>query len=180
MTLDAETYQSPLSTRYASEAMRRNFSDLERFRTWRRLWIALAECEAELGLDISAEQLDELRAHTDDVDLEAAARHERALRHDVMAHVHAWGEQCPRARAIIHLGATSCYVTDNSELIAIRRGLELVRGQLVSLIGVLRGFALEWRSLPTLGFTHYQPAQATTLGKRSKGGRQKKGEIKLV
>ncbi|HVS18019.1 MAG TPA: adenylosuccinate lyase [Planctomycetota bacterium] len=167
MTLDAETYQSPLSTRYASEAMRRNFSDLERFRTWRRLWIALAECEAELGLDITPEQLDELRAHADDVDLEAAARHERALRHDVMAHVHAWGEQCPRARPIIHLGATSCFVTDNSELIAIRRGLELVRGQLVSLIGVLRGFALEWRTLPTLGFTHYQPAQATTLGKRA-------------
>lgn len=167
MTLDAENYRSPLSTRYASEAMRRTFSDLERFRTWRRLWIALAECEAELGIDITDEQLDELRAHADDVDLEAAARHERALRHDVMAHVHAWGEQCPKARAIIHLGATSCYVTDNSELIAIRRGLELVRGQLVSLIGVLRDFALEWRELPTLGFTHYQPAQATTLGKRA-------------
>jgi adenylosuccinate lyase len=164
---DADNYRSPLSTRYASEAMRRNFSDLHRFRIWRRLWIALAEAQAELGLDIREEQLAELRAHAEDVDLEAAARHERALRHDVMAHVHAWGEQCPRARAILHLGATSCFVTDNSELVQMRDGLALVRGQLVSLIGLLRAFALEWRALPTLGFTHYQPAQATTVGKRA-------------
>jgi adenylosuccinate lyase len=164
---DADNYRSPLSTRYASEAMRRNFSDLHRFRIWRRLWIALAEAQAELGLDIREEQLAELRAHAEDVDLEAAARHERALRHDVMAHVHAWGEQCPRARAILHLGATSCFVTDNSELVQMRDGLALVRGQLVSLIGLLRAFALEWRALPTLGFTHYQPAPATTVGKRA-------------
>lgn len=167
MIPDADNYQSPLSTRYASEAMRRNFSDAHRFRIWRQLWIALAESEAALGLEITPEQLAELRAHAQDVDLEAAARHERALRHDVMAHVHAWGEQCPKARAIIHLGATSCYVTDNSELIQMRGGIELVRGQLVSLIAVLRAFALQWRSLPTLGFTHYQPAQATTVGKRA-------------
>jgi adenylosuccinate lyase len=164
---DADNYRSPLSTRYASEAMRRNFSDLQRFRLWRRLWIALAESEAALGLSITPEQIAELRAHAEDVDLEAAARHERALRHDVMAHVHAWGEQCPKARAIIHLGATSCYVTDNSELIQMRGGLELVRAQLVSLIAALREFALKWRALPTLGFTHYQPAQATTVGKRA-------------
>lgn len=167
MIPDADNYRSPLSTRYASEAMRRNFSDLHRFRLWRRLWIALAESEAALGLDISEEQIAQLRAHAEDVDLEAAGRHERALRHDVMAHVHAWGEQCPKARAIIHLGATSCYVTDNSELIQMRGGLELVRGQLVSLIAALREFALKWRALPTLGFTHYQPAQATTVGKRA-------------
>jgi adenylosuccinate lyase len=127
---DATSYQSPLSTRYASEAMRRNFSDLHRFRLWRKLWIALAEAERDLGLAITPEQVAELRAHAEDVDLEAAARHERALRHDVMAHVHAWGEQCPTARGIIHLGATSCYVTDNSELIQMREGLRLLRSRL--------------------------------------------------
>jgi adenylosuccinate lyase len=164
---DATSYQSPFSTRYASEAMRRNFSDLHRFRLWRKLWIALAEAERDLGLAITHEQVAELRAHAEDVDLEAAARHERALRHDVMAHVHAWGEQCPTARGIIHLGATSCYVTDNSELIQMREGLRLVRGQMLGVIATLKAFALEWRSLPTLGFTHYQPAQATTVGKRA-------------
>jgi adenylosuccinate lyase len=167
METDGSSYESPLSTRYASEAMRRNFSDLFRFRLWRKLWIALAEAERELGLAIRPEQIEELRAHAEDVDLAAAARHERALRHDVMAHVHAWGEQCPTARGIIHLGATSCFVTDNSELIQMREGLRLLRGQLVSLIATLRAFALEWRSLPALGFTHYQPAQATTVGKRA-------------
>ncbi len=164
---DAESYQSPLSTRYASAAMRANFSDLARFRTWRRLWIALAEAQRDLGLSISAEQLAEMKAHAEDVDLEAAARHERVLRHDVMAHVHAWGEQCPSARGIIHLGATSCYVTDNSELIQMRTGVGLLRRALVSLIARLRDFALEWRRLPTLGLTHLQPAQATTVGKRA-------------
>jgi adenylosuccinate lyase len=164
---DGTSYTSPLSTRYASEAMRRTFSDLYRFRLWRKLWIALAEAERELGLPISSEQLAELRAHAEDVDLEAAARHERALRHDVMAHVHAWGEQCPTARGIIHLGATSCFVTDNSELCQMREGLRLIRGQLVAVIATLRAFAIEWRSLPVLGFTHYQPAQATTVGKRA-------------
>ena len=164
---DHDNYLSPLSTRYASEAMRRNFSDLRRFRLWRRLWIALARAEQELGLAITSQQLAELEAHAEDVDLEAAARFERELRHDVMAHVHAWGEQCPGARGIIHLGATSCYVTDNADLILLRDGLGLLRAQLVGVVARLRDFALQWRSLPTLGFTHYQPAQATTVGKRA-------------
>ncbi|MEM7311127.1 MAG: adenylosuccinate lyase [Planctomycetota bacterium] len=162
-----ESWQSPLASRYASEDMRRNFSDLHRFTLWRKLWIALAESEQELGLDITDAQLAELRAHAEDVDFEAARRYERELRHDVMAHVHAWGDQCPNARGIVHLGATSCFVTDNAELLMLRRGLELIRAQLVSLIGRLRAFALEQRSVPALGLTHYQPAQATTVGKRA-------------
>ena len=147
--------------------MRENFSEHKKFTTWRKLWLALAECEAELGLAISDEQLAELREHVEHVDYEAAERYERELRHDVMAHVHAWGEVCPKARGIIHLGATSCYVTDNSELIALRDGVRLVRVQLVAALRKLRAFCLEWRSLPVLGLTHYQPAQATTLGKRA-------------
>ena len=165
--MEADNYRSPLSERYASVAMRTNFSDRRRFTTWRKLWIALAECERELGLAISAEQVAELKAHAEDLDLELAARYERELRHDVMGHIHAWGDQCPKARPIIHLGATSCFVTDNADLIAMREGLRLLRAQLVSTIDVLRRFALEWRSLPTLGFTHFQPAQATTVGKRA-------------
>lgn len=165
--MDVDNYTSPLSERYASQAMRFNFSEKRKFTTWRKLWVALAECEKELGLPISEEQVAELRAHADDLNLEAARRYEHELRHDVMAHIHAYGDQCPKARAIIHLGATSCYVTDNSELMAMREGLAILRGQLVSLIAALRGFALEWRSLPTLGFTHFQPAQATTVGKRA-------------
>ena len=165
--MDADNYRSPLSERYASAAMRFNFSDQRKFTTWRALWIALAECERELGLAISAEQVAELKAHATDLDLEAAARFEQELRHDVMAQIHAWGEQCPKARPIIHLGATSCFVTDNSELLAMREGLRLLRRQLVSAIAVLRDFALQWKDLPTLGFTHYQPAQATTVGKRA-------------
>ena len=147
--------------------MRENFSEDTKFRTWRRLWIALAEAEQALGLEITDAQLDELRAHADDVDYEAAARYERELRHDVMAHVHALGDQCPGARGIVHLGATSCYVTDNTELIQLRRGLRLIRAQVVNVVAALERFALEWRELPTLGFTHYQPAQATTVGKRA-------------
>jgi len=164
---DHKNYQSPLSTRYASAAMRENFSPHKKFTTWRRLWIALAECEQELGLRISDEQLDELRAHAEDVDFDAAAAYERELRHDVMAHVHAWGDQCPQARGIVHLGATSCFVTDNAELIALRDGVRLIREQLVNVVRRLRTFALEWKDLPVLGLTHYQPAQATTLGKRA-------------
>ncbi len=147
--------------------MRENFSEHKKFVTWRRLWLALAECEAELGLSISDEQLTELREHVEHVDFELAERYEAELRHDVMAHVHAWGEVCPKARGIIHLGATSCFVTDNAELISLRDGVDLVRVQLVSAIRKLREFVLEWRSLPVLGLTHYQPAQATTLGKRA-------------
>ncbi len=164
---DQRNYQSPLSSRYASEAMRLNFSPHKKFTTWRRLWIALAEAEQELGLSISDAQLDELRAHVDDVDFELAQRYERELRHDVMAHVHALGDQCPTARGIVHLGATSCFVTDNSELIVLRDGVRLLREQLVNVIRRLRAFASEWKDLPVLGLTHYQPAQATTLGKRA-------------
>ncbi|MEM1451748.1 MAG: adenylosuccinate lyase [Planctomycetota bacterium] len=162
-----EPYTSPLGSRYASAAMRANFSDRTKFTTWRRLWIALAEAEQELGLSITDEQLDELRAHVDDLDLERAAEYERELRHDVMAHVHAWGDVCPTARPIIHLGATSCYVGDNTDLIVMREGLRLVRGQVVGVLGALARFAREWKDLPTLGFTHFQPAQATTVGKRA-------------
>jgi adenylosuccinate lyase len=165
--MDTGNYSSPLSERYASQAMRFNFSEQCKFTTWRKLWVALAECERELGLDISEEQIAELRGHVEDLNLDVAQRYERELRHDVMAHIHAYGDQCPKARAIIHLGATSCYVTDNSELMALREGLRLLRGQLVSAIAALRAFALEWRSLPALGFTHFQPAQATTVGKRA-------------
>jgi len=147
--------------------MRQNFSENKKFGTWRKLWIALAESELELGLDIREEQVAELRAHADDIDYDVADRFERELRHDVMAHVHAWGEQCPKARPIIHLGATSCFVTDNSELIVLRDGLQLVRRQLAAVVTKLRAFAMEWRSLPVLGLTHYQPAQATTAGKRA-------------
>ena len=167
MSSDHENYRSPLAARYASAAMRRNFSDEKKFRTWRRLWIALAESEHELGLPITGEQLAELREHAEDVDYEAAERYERELRHDVMAHVHAWGDQCPGARGIIHLGATSCFVGDNTDLITMRDGLALVRRQLLGVLARLDTFAKEWRELPTLGLTHYQPAQATTVGKRA-------------
>jgi adenylosuccinate lyase len=165
--MDATNYQSPLSSRYASEAMRFLFSDQSRFTTWRKLWIALARAERELGLSIREDQIAELEAHATDLNLDVAARYERELRHDVMGQIHAWGEQCPNARAIIHLGATSCFVTDNADLIAMREALLLLRRQLVSTIDVLARFAREWRSLPTLGYTHYQPAQATTVGKRA-------------
>jgi adenylosuccinate lyase len=162
-----EQYISPLGARYASREMRANFSDRTKFTTWRRLWIALAESEQELGLAISDEQLDELRAHATDLDLELAAKYEKELRHDVMAHVHAWGDVCPKARPIIHLGATSCYVGDNTDLIIMREGLRQLRGQVVGVLAELAAFAREWKDLPTLGFTHFQPAQATTVGKRA-------------
>jgi adenylosuccinate lyase len=160
-------YRSPLGTRYASVAMRELFSERKKFTTWRRLWIALAEAEKELGLPIRDEQLEELRAHVDDLDLGAAERYERELRHDVMAHVHAWGDVCPTARPILHLGATSCYVGDNTDLIVLREGLALLRDQVLAVVARLGRFAREWKELPTLGFTHFQPAQATTVGKRA-------------
>jgi adenylosuccinate lyase len=162
-----DSWQSPLASRYASEGMRRTFSDRYRFTLWRGLWLALAEAEHELGLAVTAEQVAELRAHVGDVDVEAAARYERELRHDVMAHVHALGDQCPTARGIIHLGATSCFVADNAELVMLRDALHLVRAQVVGVIGKLRAFCLEHRATPVLGLTHYQPAQATTVGKRA-------------
>jgi adenylosuccinate lyase len=164
---DHTNYVSPLSSRYASQAMRLNWSNEKKFSTWRRLWVALAEAEHDLGLPVSAEQVEELKATADDINYEAAAEYEAKLRHDVMAHVHAWGDQCPNARKIIHLGATSCYVGDNTDLILLRDGIGIIRGQLVALIGQMRNFAEEWANLPVLGYTHYQPAQATTLGKRA-------------
>lgn len=162
-----EHYENPLITRYASPEMCRLFSAQHKHSTWRRLWVALAEAEAELGLPISAEQIAQLRAHVDDIDFEAAARYERQLRHDVMAHVHAYGDQCPDARPIIHLGATSCFVTDNTDLMLLREALEMVCAKLVGVIDRLATFAAEYRDLPTLGFTHLQPAQPTTVGRRA-------------
>jgi adenylosuccinate lyase len=167
MNTDADSYRSPLGTRYASRAMRENFSDRTKFLTWRKLWIALAESENELGLAITKEQVAELKEKELHLDLELAAEYEMKLRHDVMAHIHAWGDVCPNARGIIHLGATSCYVGDNTDLVLLRDGLNLIKGQLVTVISQLKAFALQWRLLPTLGFTHYQPAQATTVGKRA-------------
>jgi adenylosuccinate lyase len=160
-------YDNPLTSRYASREMAELWGPRRKFTTWRRLWVVLAEAEKELGLDITDAQLAELRSHADDVDLKAAAAYERKLRHDVMAHVHAYGDQCPVARRIIHLGATSCYVTDNTDLILFRDGLQMIAARLAATIDALATFAHEHRDLPTLGFTHLQPAQPTTVGKRA-------------
>jgi len=163
----SSTYENPLISRYASDEMSRLFSPQHKHSTWRRLWVALAEAEAELGLAVTSEQIAELKAHTDDIDFAAAAKYEKQLRHDVMAHVHAYGDQCPKAKPIIHLGATSCFVTDNTDLIILREALTLVCNKLVATIDVLGKFAAEYRDLPTLGFTHLQPAQPTTVGRRA-------------
>src|SRR6187397_1863245 len=162
-----ETYENPLISRYASREMATLWGDQRKFSTWRRLWVALAEAEAELGLPITKEQIAELRAHTDDIDFDAAQQYERKLRHDVMAHVHAYGDQCPAARPIIHLGATSCYVTDNTDLILIRESLQMIADRLAAVIMALGDFAQKYRDLPTLSFTHLQPAQPTTVGRRA-------------
>ena len=162
-----EIYENPLISRYASREMATLWGDQRKFSTWRRLWVALAEAEAELGLPITKEQIAELRAHTDDINFDAAQQYERKLRHDVMAHVHAYGDQCPAARPIIHLGATSCYVTDNTDLILIRESLQMVAGRLAAVIVALGEFAQKYRDLPTLSFTHLQPAQPTTVGRRA-------------
>ncbi|MHB8968977.1 MAG: adenylosuccinate lyase [Pirellulaceae bacterium] len=167
MTDSHERYENPLIARYASPAMARLWGDQRKFSTWRRLWVALAESEQELGLDIRDEQIEEMRRAVDLIDFEAANRYERELRHDVMAHIHAFGDQCPSARAIIHLGATSCYVTDNTDLLLMREGLELIRDRLVTAIDCLGLFAAAQRDLACLGFTHLQPAQPTTVGKRA-------------
>jgi adenylosuccinate lyase len=168
-------YDNPLVTRYASREMAELWGPQRKFSTWRRLWLALAEAEHELGLladdgatsRITPSQLAELRAHLDDIDFAGAQRWERRLRHDVMAHIHTYGEACPGARDIIHLGATSCYVTDNTDLLLMREGLGLLRDRLVGVIDALARFASQWRTLATLGFTHFQPAQLTTVGKRA-------------
>jgi adenylosuccinate lyase len=162
-----ESYDNPLIARYASPAMSRLFSPQHKHSTWRRLWVILAEAEAELGLPISSAQLAELREHVDTIDFDAAAKYERQLRHDVMAHVHAYGDQCPSARGIIHWGATSCYVTDNADLLIFREALNMVAARLAAVIDALATFAEKYRDLPTLGFTHLQPAQPTTVGRRA-------------
>lgn len=162
-----DRYESPLNSRYASSQMQELFSPDRKFRTWRKLWIALAEAEMELGLPITQAQIDELKQNQDNINYDVAAREEALVRHDVMAHVHAYGEQCPQARGIIHLGATSCYVGDNTDLILMSEGLELIRKQLVAVIARLADFADKYKDLPTLGFTHFQPAQLVTVGKRA-------------
>ncbi len=162
-----DRYSSPLSERYASRAMLELWSPRQRYGLWRRLWLALAEAERELGVAIPAEAITQMRAHLDDIDFEAVAAYERRFRHDVMAHVHAFGDVAPAAKPFIHLGATSAFVTDNADLILMRRGLELLHGKLIAVIRALAHFAREWRTEPTLGYTHIQPAQLTTVGKRA-------------
>ena len=161
------TYETPLNSRYASKEMQYIFSPDRKFTTWRKLWVALAESEMEMGLPVTQAQVDELKAHIDDIDYENARRHEERVRHDVMAHVHAYGDVCPNARGIIHLGATSCYVTDNADLIIYREGLRYLRGELIAVLANLSKFAETYKATPTLGYTHYQPAQLVTVGKRA-------------
>ncbi len=165
--MSTNRYESPLSSRYASDEMQYIFSQDKKFSTWRRLWVALARAEMELGLPVTQEQVDELERHVDDIDYNKAAQWERKLRHDVMAHVHTYGELCPKAMPIIHLGATSCYVGDNTDVILMREGLELVRDKVVRVLAHLAGFADKYKSLPTLGFTHFQAAQLVTVGDRA-------------
>ena len=162
-----DRYTSPLSERYASKEMQYIFSPDKKFRTWRKLWIALAETEKELGLDITEEQIEELKAHADDINYDVAKEREKVVRHDVMSHVYAYGKQCPNAKGIIHLGATSCYVGDNTDIILMSEALEIVRKKLINVIAELAKFADAHKSLPTLAFTHFQPAQPTTVGKRA-------------
>lgn len=162
-----DRYQSPLSERYASREMQYIFSPDKKFRTWRRLWIALAETERELGLPITEEQIEELRVHADDINYEVAREREKLVRHDVMSHVYAYGQQCPKAKGIIHLGATSCYVGDNTDMILMAEALDIVKKKLVNVIAELAKFADTYKDQPTLAFTHFQPAQPTTVGKRA-------------
>ena len=162
-----DTYESPLNSRYASKEMQYIFSPDKKFKTWRKLWIALAEAEQELGLDITDEQIAELKAHADDINYDVAKEREKQVRHDVMSHVYAYGVQCPKAKGIIHLGATSCYVGDNTDVIIMTEGLRLIKKKLVNVIAQLGKFAMEYKDMPTLGFTHFQPAQLTTVGKRA-------------
>ena len=165
--MSTDRYQTTLAERYASKEMQYIFSPDKKFRTWRKLWIALAETEKELGLDITDEQIEELKAHQDDINYEVAKEREKLVRHDVMSHVYAYGVQCPKAKGIIHLGATSCYVGDNTDLIVMTEALKLVRKKLVNVMAELAKFADKYKALPTLAFTHFQPAQPTTVGKRA-------------
>ena len=165
--MNTDRYVSPLSERYASKEMQYIFSPDMKFRTWRKLWIALAETERELGLNITQEQIDEMKAHADDINYDVAKERERQVRHDVMSHVYAFGVQCPKAKGIIHLGATSCYVGDNTDIIVMTEALKLARKKLVNVIAELSKFAAQYKDQPTLAFTHFQPAQPTTVGKRA-------------
>ncbi|MCD8091185.1 MAG: adenylosuccinate lyase [Clostridiales bacterium] len=160
-------YESPLNSRYSSREMKEIFSPDMKFKTWRKLWIILAETEKELGLNITDEQIEELKAHAEDINYDVAEAREKVCRHDVMSHVYAYGKQCPKAEAIIHLGATSCYVGDNTDVIVMTEAMKLIRKMVVSVIAKLGDFALKYKDLPTLGFTHFQPAQLTTVGKRA-------------
>lgn len=164
---NTQNYTSSLSERYPSKEMKYLFSPEMKFRTWRKLWIALAESEKELGLPITDEQIAELKAAADDINYEAAKEREKIVRHDVMSHVYAYGLQCPNAKGIIHLGATSCYVGDNTDLIIMTEALRLVRKKLINVIANLADFAEKYKAMPALGFTHFQPAQPTTVGKRA-------------
>ena len=163
-----DRYTSPLSERYASKEMQYIFSQDKKFTTWRKLWIALAESEKELGLNITDEQIAELKEHQNDINYDVAKAREKEVRHDVMSHVYAYGVQCPKAKGIIHLGATSCYVGDNTDMIIMREGLQLVKKKLVNVIAELAKFADRYKALPTLAFTHFQPAQPTTVGMPSR------------
>ena len=171
--MSTDRYTSPLSERYASKEMQYIFSQDMKFKTWRKLWIALAETEMELGLSengkpvITQEQIDELKAHADDINYDVAREREKLVRHDVMSHVYAYGQQCPKAAGIIHLGATSCYVGDNTDIIVMNEALKLVHKKLVNVINELAKFADKYKNLPTLAFTHFQPAQPTTVRKTS-------------
>ena len=162
-----DRYNSPLSERYASKEMQYIFSPDMKFKTWRKLWIALAESEMELGLNITQEQVDELKANADNINYDVAKAREKEVRHDVMSHVYAYGQQCPKAAGIIHLGATSCYVGDNTDIIVMTEGLKLIRKKLINVINELAKFADKYKNQPTLAFTHFQPAQPTTVGKRA-------------
>ena len=162
-----DSYESPLSSRYASAEMKYIFSPDRKFTTWRKLWVALAESEMELGLPVTQAQVDEMKAHITDIDYDDARRHEERVRHDVMAHVLAYGDVCPNARGIIHLGATSCYVTDNADILMLRDAIALIRKKLIEVMRRLARFAMKYKALPTLGYTHLQPAQLTTVGKRA-------------
>ena len=165
--MSTDRYVSPLSERYASKEMQYIFSPDMKFKTWRKLWIALAETEKELGLNITEEQIQELRDHAEDINYDVAKEREKVVRHDVMSHVYAYGVQCPKAKGIIHLGATSCYVGDNTDIIIMREGLRLVKKKLVNVLNELASFAAAYKNQPTLAFTHFQPAQPTTVGKRA-------------
>ncbi len=167
ITENRNTYESPFNSRYSSKEMLQLFSPDKKFKTWRELWIALAEAEQELGLNISDEQIEELKRNKDNINYDVAEKKEKEVKHDVMAHIYAYGEQCPKAKGIIHLGATSCYVTDNADLIIMREGLNLLKIKIIAVIKILSDFAQTYKNLPTLGFTHLQPAQPVTVGKRA-------------